>query len=317
MVYRLNAAVAELQKLGIELPPQINCFVQSMARLSNTLSEMNTIVNQTSLLLEAADDFVKPGPAPERDELDIFGMAFDYRTSPEGRQKVEDDEDAAGVVKNGKPVQISSYFHRLTDGTGFGGFPLDSGATLMAGGPYYNKVLDRLEKSADPAAEARRLQEMLKANLDLEHNASFAQRIGILEGQFFAQLQTDLANAQTPEARTQALKSYALQYTAAVKFVMDSIQESEQQLVTMRTFETVEKPSSFAQAVMTTLMDNFDALSTTFADSKAKLLIDVKAISMKELGLGLFSGEQATITAIKDDATKMAGDDSYQIDIGV
>ena len=317
MVYRLNAAVAELQKLGIELPPQINCFVQSMARLSNTLSEMNTIVNQTSALLEAADDFVKPGPAPERDELDIFGMAFDYRTSPEGRQKVEDDEDAAGVVKDGKPVQISSYFHRLTDGTGFGGFPLDSGATLMAGGPYYNKVLDRLEKSADPAAEARRLQEMLKANLDLEHNASFAQRIGILEGQFFAQLQTDLANAQTPEARTQALKSYALQYTAAVKFVMDSIQESEQQLVTMRTFETVEKPSSFANAVMTTLMDNFDALSNTFADSKAKLLIDVKAISMKELGLGLFAGEQATVRAIKDDATKMAGDDSYQIDIGV
>ena len=317
MVYRLNAAVAELQKLGLELPPQINCFVQSMARLSNTLSEMNTIVNQTSALLEAADDFVKPGPAPERDELDIFGMAFDYRTSPEGRQKVEDDEDAAGVVKDGKPVQISSYFHRLTDGTGFGGFPLDSGATLMAGGPYYNKVLDRLEKSADPAAEARRLQEMLKANLDLEHNASFAQRIGILEGQFFAQLQTDLANAQTPEARTQALKSYALQYTAAVKFVMDSIQESEQQLVTMRTFETVEKPSSFANAVMTTLMDNFDALSNTFADSKAKLLIDVKAISMKELGLGLFAGEQATVRAIKDDATKMAGDDSYQIDIGV
>ena len=317
MVYRLNAAVSELQKLGLELPPQINCFVQSMARLSNTLSEMNTIVNQTSALLEAADDFVKPGPAPERDELDIFGMAFDYRTSPEGRQKVEDDEEAAGVVKNGKPVQISSYFHRLTDGTGFGGFPLDSGATLMAGGPYYNKVLDRLEKSADPAAEARRLQEMLKANLDIEHNASFASRMGILEGEMFASLRTDLANAQTPEARTQALKSYALQYTAAVKFVMDSIQESEQQLVMIRTYETAEKPSSFANAVMTTLMDNFDALSSTFADSKARLLVDVKAISMKELGLGFFAGEQTIVKAVKDDALKMAGDDSYQIDIGV
>ena len=98
---------------------------------------------------------------------------------------------------------------------------------------------------------------------------------------------------------------------------MGGIQENESQLVMMRTYETVEKPSSFANAVMSTLMDNFDALSDTFADSRARLLIDVKAISMKELGLGLFSGEQATITAIQDDATKMAGDDSYQIDIGV
>ena len=98
---------------------------------------------------------------------------------------------------------------------------------------------------------------------------------------------------------------------------MDSIQESEQQLVMIRTYETAEKPSSFANAVMTTLMDNFDALSSTFADSKARLLVDVKAISMKELGLGFFAGEQTIVKAVKDDALKMAGDDSYQIDIGV
>jgi hypothetical protein len=38
---------------------------------------------------------------------------------------------------------------------------------------------------------------------------------------------------------------------------------------------------------------------------------------MKELGLGLFAGEQTIVKAVKDDALKMAGDDSYQIDIGV
>ena len=68
---------------------------------------------------------------------------------------------------------------------------------------------------------------------------------------------------------------------------------------------------------MSTLMDNFDALSDTFADSRARLLIDVKAISMKELGLGFFAGEDATVNAIKNDALRMAGDDSYQVDIGV
>jgi len=316
MVYRLNAAVSELQKLGLELPPQINCFVQSMARLSNTLSEMNTIVNQTSILLEAADDYVSPHPAPQRDELDIFGMAFDYRTSAEGRVKVDDDTDAAGVTVNGKPVKISSYLHRLTDEVGFGGFPLNS-MTFMQGGAYYAKVLDRLEKAADPLAEARNLQNMFKANLDIEHNAGFRQQVEVLETESFAALQTDLANAKTPEARTQALNMYTLRYTMALRAVLGGIQENESQLVMMRTYETVEKPSSFANAVMSTLMDNFDALSDTFADSRARLLIDVKAISMKELGLGLFSGEQATITAIKDDALKMAGDDSYQVDIGV
>ena len=317
MVYRLNAAVTELQKLGLELPPQINCFVQSMARLSNTLSEMNTIVNQTSLLLETADDFVRQEPAPERDELDIVGMAFDYRTSAEGRQKVDDDINVATVELNGNPVPVSSYLHRLADKTGFGGFPLDTSASLMTGGAYFNKVLDRLEKSQDPVAEARKLNNMLRANLDTAHNESFKVQVDVLDGELLEKLRTDLAAAQTPDAKTKALKAYAASYTRAVKAVMDGIVENEQQLVSMRTFETTQKPASFANAVMSTLMDNFDALSTTFANSKTKLMIDVKAISMKELGLGLFSGEQTIVKAVKDDALKMAGDDSYQVDIGV
>jgi hypothetical protein len=317
MVYRLNAAVSELQKLGLELPPQINCFVQSMARLSNSLSEMNTIVNQTSLLLEAADDFSKIGPLPERDELDIIGMAFDYRTSPEGRAKVEDDIEAAGVAVNGKPVKISSYFHRISDNVGFGGFSLEGGEDLGTGGPYYNKVMDRLEKSADPLAEARKLKDMLKASLDIEHNAGFASRISAIEDMDLPKLEADLAAANTPEDKTKALKMFATRYTMAVKSLLDSITESEQQLVMMRTYETVEKPSSFANAAISTIMDNFDALFETFEKSKPRLVFDVKKISMSELGLGLLAGEQTTINAIKEDARKMAGDDSYQIDIGV
>ena len=44
IVYRLQAAVVELQKLGLELPPQINCFILSLVRLSNTVAEINTIM---------------------------------------------------------------------------------------------------------------------------------------------------------------------------------------------------------------------------------------------------------------------------------
>ena len=318
MVYRLNAAVAELQKLGLELPPQINCFVQSMARLSNSLSEMNTIVNQTSELLEAADDYVTTGPAPQRDELDILGMAFDYRTSAEGRVKVEDDNTVAGVTKDGKPVDISSFFHRLTDETGFGGFSLEGSGDLQPGGKYEQKVNERLAQAQDPAAEARKLNEMLRANLDLEHNTTFAMRVEMLENEFLPQMQAALEQANgNVEARTQAIKTFSMQYASAVKSFIDGIQQTEEMLVSMRTYETVEKPSSFANAVMTTLMDNFETLSTTFADSKMRLIGDVVKITSGELKTGWFAGEDTRVQAIKDDALKMAGDNSYQIDIGV
>ena len=77
------------------------------------------------------------------------------------------------------------------------------------------------------------------------------------------------------------------------------------------------QPKSFASTLMGTLMDSFDSLLETFEDSTTKLLIDVKAISMKELGLNLFSGQQATVNAIKKDAREMPGENSYQVDIGI
>ncbi len=347
MVYRLNAAVSELQKLGLELPPQINCFVQSMARLSNTLSEMNTIVNQTSLLLEAADDYVNPNPPPQRDELDILGMAFDYRTSAEGRTKVADDNTAAGVTVNDKPVDISSFFHRMTDNVGFGGFSF-SGADLMTGGAYYKKVLDRLAKADDTLAEVRKLNSMLRANLDVEHNAGFAQRMGMLEGELYKKLEDELKAAEEaakakadkkdgeqqktdpekadgkpakPPTKEDAIKHFAMQYTSAVKFFIDAVQNNEEQFVSMRTFETVEKPSSFANAVMTTLMDQLDAMmDTTFASVKGDLIKDIVSIGGKELNLSYWSmitDQEGVVTKIKEDSFKMAGDNSYQVDIGV
>ena len=79
--------------------------------------------------------------------------------------------------------------------------------------------------------------------------------------------------------------------------------------VTFKSLNGVEIDAKRAVAV--------DALSNTFADSTARLLVDVKSISMNELGLGLFSGQQATIDAIKKDARDMPGENSYQVDIGV
>ena len=316
MVYRLNAVVSELQKLGLELPPAINCFVQSMARLSNSLSEMNTIINQTSILLEAANAYVPQGPAPQRDELDIFGLAFDFRASPEGKVLVEDDESIVGLTKNGVPVPITAFCHALTV-EGFGGHSIEAGA-FQPGGSYHNAVVNRVAGAQDSVKAAGELVAILRGHLNAGHiSKNDKGYIETLEGDVISALTAELGKADTPEKRTAAISTFATQYCSMIKLMFAGIQESEGGLVHMRTFELVEGPSSFANAVMTTLMDNFDALQTTFADSSFRLITDVKSISKKELGLSYFSGQAATIAAIKEDTRKMAGDDSYQIDIGV
>ena len=44
--YRLEAILSELQKLGLELPPQINCFIQSMTRMQNMFAETNALLSE-------------------------------------------------------------------------------------------------------------------------------------------------------------------------------------------------------------------------------------------------------------------------------
>jgi len=314
MVYRLNAAVTELQKLGIELPPAINCFVQSMARLSNTMVEMNTILNQASELLEAANGYVSAPPDPPRDELDILGMAMDFRASPEGKVLVDDDETVVGLQKGGKDVPISAFCHHLS-AEGFGEYSIEEGA-LNPGGSYYTRFVNRVQNAADPAVEARNLRDMLRANVDTERDKLLGTWL-IEVDTALATFETEIAAADTDEKKTAAVKKYASQYCSMVKQIFQTIQNSEGQLVHMRTFESVEKPSSFANAIMTTLMNKFDLLSNTFADSKTRLMADVYTITSSELKAGWFADEDTRVKAIKDDALKMAGDDSYQVDIGV
>ena len=319
MVYRLNAAVSELQKLGLELPPQINCFVQSMARLSNTLAEMNTILNQTSELLDAADGYIKPGSGnqlvpTQRDELDLLGKALDFRASADGQKRIDDIHDVVGLSKDGKPVKISAYYDRICSEE-FGGTSPRVAAMFREGGSYHTSVVNRIMNAADPLTEATKLDDMLRGHADAEHNISVAAYVGDLD-LAFTKFQTDLAAAKTPEEKKAAVTTYATHYCSMLAGVIQCMQQTEENLVQMRTFESVEKPSSFANAVMTTLLDSFDALETTFESSRGQLIGDVLKITTKELGVW-FGGEEKRINAIKNDALKMAGDDSYQIDIGV
>jgi len=243
-------------------------------------------------------------------------MALDFRNTPEGKAPVADDQSVVGLAKDGKDIPISAFCHRLTDSVGFGGFSLEDGETFQEGGDYHSRVTNRVLNAAKPVEEARKLADMFKTHADAEHNESFRVYIELVD-EAIAKLDTGLAAADTQEKKTAAVKAFASAYGKSLQKVLEGIQTIEGGLVYMRTFESVEAPSSFANAVMTTLMDNFDALSDTFADSQGQLIIDVVSITSGELGLKFWAGQEARVQAVKDDAFKMAGDNSYQIDIGV
>ena len=193
-------------------------------------------------------------------------------------------------------------------------FVVNGVSTFQQGGEYFNKVHDRVTNAQDPVDAARKLTDTFLLNADAEHNEMTAP--------YQLTLNEDVAKieqATTPEAKTAAIRMFAIHYCAAVSSILQNMESAEGSLVELRKKEEsgMIQPKSFASTLMGTLMDSFDALLETFEDSTGRLLIDVKAISMKELGLNLFSGQQATVNAIKKDAREMPGENSYQVDIGV
>ena len=69
------------------------------------------------------------------------------------------------------------------------------------------------------------------------------------------------------------------------------------------------------------MLDNFDALQDAFSMKEGlKVVADAKFISMNELGQHFWTGKQAILVAMKEDAKNTAADtdtSSYRIDIGV
>ncbi len=327
IAYRLQAAVVELQKLGLELPPQINCFIQSMVRLQNTISEMNTILNQSKALLEATNAISQP--PKERDELDIIGKLFDFECSPEGKEIVPNTTSSYGGLKK------ITRFQKYIVSNEIGGSSLKWSPMYAKGGEYYEKVSARLANAADPAAAAEKLTDMIHANADPEHNISDRAILKDLENALTTFKQA-IASADTPVKKTAAIDAFCEMYCQhAVTQILANLQIGEMIAATTK----INPPATFASAIMRTLFANSDAvddmLNANFTnDDKSTIRSDVLSIATKELnvskaslvssGLGSFFGigngpdpEEIVMEAIIKDSMKMGGDQSYQIDIGV
>ncbi len=304
IVYRLQAAVVELQKLGLELPPQINCFIQSMVRLSNTVTEMNTIMNQCKAMVEATKTLTMP--ARERDELDYVGQVFDVYATEDGKKMVP----AAPGAKKMVPMYMKELISERMGG------PMKFGCKLFApGGEYTLKVESRLLGAQDPVAEAQKIVDTLAGHGDREHNI---QAEGILrpleEG--FAKFKEDIKAADTDEKRAAAIKEFSVIFAAKELDMLNAMQMG----FMVAGEGNLEAPASFASAITKILVNNYDALGATLSGGEALTLgKDASNIAYNELGVGYWASfsPESVKKAIVDDSGKMGGDNDYRVDIGV
>ncbi len=310
IVYRLQAAVAELQKLGLELPSQINCFIQSLVRLSNTLAEINTIMNQYKAMLDATTTLVRP-PA-QVDDLDLVGQIFNEYASVNGQKMVD------APTAHGRRKQIPAYLQTLRS-EAYGGRNKVNNATFKPGGEYYTKVLNRITNAPDPHAEVEKFAATLNAHADRAHNVfNEAALAGRLDGAV-AKFREDWPKADTPEKKAEAIKA-----------VVEGLADGEANILqTMMNFgdelpnyvnKLNEPPKTFASAITDILFDNYDALSGGMSEvDQGKIAMDARSIATNELGLSFFQSFSPAniINRIIEDAQEMGGDKDYKVDIGV
>ena len=311
--YRLQGALNELQKLGLEMPPQISCFVQSMTRLQNTMAEMNTILNQLRTVVDAVKhDIPKlPADAPQRDELDVVGK-FNDMPRTEAGQKIErayDDEgNEKGFVigENGLPTEVPLMVPHYVKEMQLLDFNHED---YEKNGKFTLKVAERIKKAKNPVEEARRISNLLTAHFDIYQKQTYMTLVNFEKA---------YAEAKDDEKKNEVIDNFAFGYASSV-----CQQIRSKTYPTLQFFSNkLDMPGGFAGVVMTTLFAGSDAAEEMLDDNfslgeKGKIMGSMKVISMKELGAGLFAGPQTIMNAIIDDTKKLGGDDSYQIDIGV
>jgi len=319
IVYRLQACIVELQKLGLELPPQINCFIQSLVRLSNNVSEINTIVNQADALSKTLSNLDRQPPA-NRDELDLAGRVFDAYASPAGRAPVltrhDEETDIVSIVPEGAEQQpgdeLRPGYIALLHSAEYGGMNKFGSTVFEPGGEYSNRVVARLNGVQDPVAEAEKLVGTLVRHADAEHNLFNQIHVDNVQAAL-AQFRTALQNAgDNAEAKTAAIRALADAFAGAQRGVLQNIGNSFQ-----ANPPPVEPPNAFASAITDILFDNFAALREALGIVDGLAMYgDAKNIVANELHKPAGSAARI-INAIKEDALQAGGDKDYTIDIGV
>ena len=301
IVYRLQAAVVELQKLGLELPPPINCFILSLARLSNTVTEINTIMNQSRVMFETADA-IRP-PQGGRDRLDLVGRAFDMFAEAASRPA----KDAAE-----KDAQIRAAINALGEESLYGVDGKRANANMFRpGGAFYDEVSSRLAGAADKPREVQRLFDLLN-----QHRSS-----GDSFRELFAKLDEakrafdERWNDALPEDEKKAvLTAFTEGYSAATQGIAGRVAN---ELYRIRTFYGVDgrqqvyhmdPPAAFATAIMDVIEVHLDKICEPFEQEDPAFFATLQDGLLGELGIDkgtLLKGVAADVAAdVAKNATK-------------
>ena len=315
------------------MPPQINCFVQSMTRFQNTMAEMNTILNQTRAVI----DLLKEGPPveniPPPDPLDFMGELLHFSKTPEGAKPVElENPEYDPDAREGDPDSIQfwtvpAFVVKMKE---LGSMSVDENPLLDPNGEYQTKVKTSIRNAPDKVAEAKRICELYKRHLDTVILAQLRSDLDRIAESF----EKSWNAATTEEARTAALNTFAMSYATATRSQIGAEANSCMNIHTGK----YEAPPTFAKVVMGVLFNGAAAAQKMFdknfsALDKLNLGLDAKSIATNELGVSnatlaktllpsfLYSGPSAdeiVLNAIVEDTKNMGDKDkSYQIDIGI
>lgn len=316
--YRLQGALSELQKLGLELPPQIYCFVQSMTRLQNTMAEMNTILNQTKAIIETLADMPELPPDHQRDKLDFIGRLMDMNRTPEGKEIVEYDDfmmPPDEIEENGGStiIELPASVKTILDAA-YGNVNLSDSKHQ-----YFQQLLNELKTANDPVAVAERAINLYKSHLNAETDI---QAFNIL-ARLLADFKANIANAQG-EYRDAVILDFTKKFLGTMHLTIRGMAGTAREFVKI---DISGDTKSFSGVVMSTLFDGGDAMEKMFqknftAKESGALKADALGIAGKELGVNIIFGNPLTLAdrvqdAIVEDTRKQAGDNSYQINVGV
>lgn len=331
--YRLQGALSELQKLGLELPPQINCFVLSMTRMQNTIAEMNTILNQTLAVI----DVLKEVPPAEKilpdDPLDIFGNLMHYAQTPAGRPIVdienpaydpnapEDDEDRIQYFK------MPAFVEKMME---YSEVDRDVNPLFKRDGEYQTALRESIANAPDKIAQVRHICGLFTRHLDPKNMEQVIDNVNTIASKF----ETSWKAAKGDVGKEAAVDAFMDDFVGGIRAQISS-EVSSYKLIFNKKYDP---PSTFAKVVMGVLFNGADAANKIFNDNfstvyKVKLGADAAKIATDELHVSAASLAKATLlpafmykgpsadeivmNAIAEDTKNMGGDKSYQIDIGV
>ena len=328
IVYRLQAAIVELQKLGLELPPQINCFIQSLVRLSNSVTEINTIANQTKELIDALESSIDIPVNENRPANDYIGRVMDCYGSKAGRQPVRVREMNNEYVRvapgDEKPDDVfMPGYMQLLQSREFGGITKHSSFMFGNYGEYSKQIVGRLTAAEDPIAEARKIADEIVKVLDPENKGDRKKNVDTVKA--FTAWLADSYRAVVPflEKSPQAAKGIFEHFANTLSREMGSaLGDIQLKFKLDLNAQARDKddlpPSTFASAITDILFDYFEALRSGL-DLKEKMILykDAYTVATGELHAEGVNSVDAVVDAIKADAQKIGGDNSYKIDIGV